>query len=373
MTSSRSPPPTNVSMVFMRCGSGSSRTIGGREYIEHTVGELVAQRVYGVALGYEDLNDHDQLRLDPLLAVLVEKRDPLGTTRKRAADRGAALAGKSTLNRLELTPAGDGGGRAVSEDRPGPGGRRPAVGRRVLRRPRDGAGVDHARCGCHRRSGARAAGGAVLPRLLRPLLLSAAVHLLRRAPAVARLRPADHDAAAGAVEEVERIVTQIRARWPAVKIVVRGDSGFCRERLLAWCERRRRCSTWWAWRVTRAWSGSSSRRWRRRSRTVRAPSARRGAFTSSPIRRARAGAARVGWSARRRSSPARPQSAVRRHQPRGRQPSRPAALRAGVLCPRRHGEPHQGAAARSVRRSHQHRDPALTEPRPTKSTNRGPG
>src|SRR4051812_31152664 len=75
------------------------------ELIEHTVGELVGQRVYGLTLGYEDLNDHDQLRQDPLLALLVGKPDPSGQERLRAQDRGKALAGKSTLNRLELTPA----------------------------------------------------------------------------------------------------------------------------------------------------------------------------------------------------------------------------------------------------------------------------
>ena len=72
--------------------------------IEHTVQELVAQRVYGLTLGYEDLNDHDQLRRDPLLAVLAGKTDPKGEHRLQARDRGKALAGKSTLNRLERTP-----------------------------------------------------------------------------------------------------------------------------------------------------------------------------------------------------------------------------------------------------------------------------
>ena len=76
------------------------------EQIEHTVEELVAQRVYALALGYEDLIDHDALRHDPLLAALVGKLDPTGETRKRKADRGKALAGKSTLNRLELTREG---------------------------------------------------------------------------------------------------------------------------------------------------------------------------------------------------------------------------------------------------------------------------
>ena len=73
------------------------------ERVEHTVQELVAQRVYGLALGYEDLNDHDELRVDLLLAVLVEKGESDGRDRVRGADRGKALAGKSTLNRLELT------------------------------------------------------------------------------------------------------------------------------------------------------------------------------------------------------------------------------------------------------------------------------
>src|SRR4051794_41139896 len=76
--------------------------------IEHTVEELVAQRVYALALGYEDLNDHDDLRRDPLLAAVVGKLDPTGQTRQRGRDRGKALAGKSTLNRLELTPVGAG-------------------------------------------------------------------------------------------------------------------------------------------------------------------------------------------------------------------------------------------------------------------------
>jgi hypothetical protein len=82
------------------------------DLIEHSVEELLAQRVYGLALGYEDLNDHDDLRRDPLLATVVGKADPTGETRQRRRDRGKALAGKSTLNRLELTPVGaDAGSR----------------------------------------------------------------------------------------------------------------------------------------------------------------------------------------------------------------------------------------------------------------------
>ncbi len=73
------------------------------EWIEHSVEELLRQRIYGLALGYEDLNDHDQLRHDPLMATVVGKKDPSGADRSAKRDRGKALAGKSTLNRLELT------------------------------------------------------------------------------------------------------------------------------------------------------------------------------------------------------------------------------------------------------------------------------
>src|SRR5512143_2303059 len=85
--------------------AGCFQDLRDPELIEHTVAELVAQRVYGLALGYEDLNDHDDLRRDPLLAVLVGKEDPEGEGRIRQQDKGKAMAGKSTLNRLELTPA----------------------------------------------------------------------------------------------------------------------------------------------------------------------------------------------------------------------------------------------------------------------------
>ena len=74
------------------------------DLIEHSVSELVGQRIYGIALGYEDLNDHDELRKDPLLATLAGKIDPTGQQRECKRDRGKPLAGKSTLNRLELTP-----------------------------------------------------------------------------------------------------------------------------------------------------------------------------------------------------------------------------------------------------------------------------
>ena len=100
--------------LFLRQIEDSTRIIGrlarcftdfrDEELIEHSVEELLRQRIFGLALGYEDLNDHDQLRYDPLLATLVGKQDPTGGDRVRKRDRGKALAGRNTLNRLELTP-----------------------------------------------------------------------------------------------------------------------------------------------------------------------------------------------------------------------------------------------------------------------------
>ena len=205
--------------------------------IEHTVEELVAQRVYGLALGYEDLNDHDQLRREPLLAVLVEKADPSGDERRRERDQGQALAGKSTLNRLELT------GTEVREDE------------RYKKIALDEAAVDRMLVEVFLQAHREAPKEIILDldctddplhgeqegRFFHgyyghycylPLYIFCGEHLL-----CARLRPANIDPAAGSLEEVARIVAQIRAAWPEVRIIVRGDSGFCREELMAWCER----------------------------------------------------------------------------------------------------------------------------------------
>jgi Transposase DDE domain group 1 len=95
---------TGIIRQFARCFTDHRNP----ELIEHSVEELLGQRVYGLALGYEDLNDHDDLRHDPLLATVVGKADPTGDSRRRRRDRGKPLAGKSTLNRLELTPVQEG-------------------------------------------------------------------------------------------------------------------------------------------------------------------------------------------------------------------------------------------------------------------------
>lgn len=206
------------------------------EQVEHTVQELVAQRVYALGLGYEDLNDHDQLRQDPLLAILADKPDPTGESRARERDRGKALAGKSTLNRLELTKA-----EVAEKERY----------KKIV--------MDHAAVDCllvevflqayqerpqeivldldatddpvHGSQEGRFFHGYYGQYCYLPLYIFCEDHLL-----CARLRPSNIDASAGCVEELRRIVVQIRQAWPGVKITLRADSGFCREELMAWCE-----------------------------------------------------------------------------------------------------------------------------------------
>jgi hypothetical protein len=206
------------------------------ERIEHTVEDLVAQRVYGLALGYEDLNDHDELRLDPLLAVLVGKTDPKGETRREEHDRGKALAGKSTLNRLELTPAD-----ATSESRYkkivlDDGKAREFFVEAFIRsydKPPEEITLDLDATDdpVHGRQEGRFFHGYYMNYCYLPLYIFSGDHLLS-----AKLRPSDIDAAEGAVEELARIVSLIRKAWPEVKVTIRADSGFCREGIMAWCE-----------------------------------------------------------------------------------------------------------------------------------------
>jgi len=206
------------------------------ERIEHRVEELVAQRVYGLALGYEDLNDHEELRRDPLLGVLAEKPDPTGKSRARERDQGKALAGKSTLNRLELTAA------EVKE-----GERYKKIGLDFAAVDRllgeifvqaHGAppkqiilDLDSTDDPLHGNQEGRFFHGYYGHYCYLPLYIFSGEHLL-----CARLRPANIDGAAGSVEELARLVKQLRQAWPEVGIIVRGDSGFCREELMAWCE-----------------------------------------------------------------------------------------------------------------------------------------
>jgi Transposase DDE domain group 1 len=196
------------------------------DLIEHSVKTLVGQRVLGLALGYEDLIDHDELRHDPLLGAVLGKLAP-----QRRSDC-AALAGKSTLNRLERTPHS-------------------ARYHKVSHRPQaietlfvelflDAYAEAPARIvldlDCtddpvHGEQEGRFFHGYYRDYCYLPLYIFCDKHLV-----VAKLRPANIDGAAGSVEEVARVVTQIRGRWPKVAIILRADSGFAREALMAWCE-----------------------------------------------------------------------------------------------------------------------------------------
>jgi hypothetical protein len=227
---------TGIISGFARC----FQDLRDPDLIEHTVAELVAQRVYGLALGYADLNDHDELRRDPLFAVLVGKEDPEGETRVRSQDRGKAAAGKSTLNRLELTPANP----TAAELRYKKIIMKPEEIDRLfvdvfLQAHREAPkeiviDVDATDDPLHGNQEGRFFHGYYMNYCYLPLYIFCGEFLLG-----ARLRPSNIDASEGAVEELERIVGQIRTAWPEVKIVVRGDSGFCRDNIMSWCEDRK--------------------------------------------------------------------------------------------------------------------------------------
>jgi hypothetical protein len=189
--------------------------------VKHPLAQMLAQRIYGLALGYEDLNDHEQLRSDPLIGLLSGKRE-----------LEEPLAGKSTLNRLELV------GRT---------GRYHKISYSAesidqllvdlymeshLAPPAEMVlDVDATDIPVYGHQPERFFHGYYDSYCYLPLYIFAGDQLL-----CARLRPANQDAAAGSVKELSRIVTQLRARWAEVKIVLRADSGFCREELMAWCE-----------------------------------------------------------------------------------------------------------------------------------------
>jgi hypothetical protein len=192
--------------------------------VRHQLSEMLAQRIYGLALGYEDLNDHEQLRSDPLLGLLSGKRE-----------LDEPLAGKSTLNRLELT------GRSrryhkisywsESMDRLLTDlflESHSAPPEQIV------LDLDATDIPLYGHQPERFFHGYYDSYCYLPLYIFAGDQLL-----CARLRPANQDAAAGSVQELSRIVTQARERWPEVKIVLRADSGFCREELMGWCESNR--------------------------------------------------------------------------------------------------------------------------------------
>ena len=195
-------------------------------FTEHAVETLVMQRIVGIALGHEDLNDHDQLRHDPVMAVLANK---LAASRADCAP----LAGKSTLNRLELSKAEPTRYAKIAADTQ-------AIERLFVDLFLDAHNkapaqitldIDATDDPLHGHQEGRFFHGYYDCYCYLPLYIVCGRHLL-----AAKLRRANIDAAAGAVEEIARIVRQIRVCWPRVRILLRGDSGFCRETLMAWCE-----------------------------------------------------------------------------------------------------------------------------------------
>ncbi len=215
------------------------------ELVEFSTLELLRQRVMGIALGYEDLNDHERLRHDPLFALLAGRRDVTGTDRRDPKDRGVPLAGKSTLNRLELTPVG------ASVD-----SRYKKVDSRYKKIVASIAGLQDALVDVFIRL--RAKQGVPTELTLDLDATDDPVHgdqlgkffhgyyksycylplytFCGDWPLGAVLRPSDIDGCAGTVRELSRIVPKLRAAWPGVKIIVRADSGFCRDSILSWCE-----------------------------------------------------------------------------------------------------------------------------------------
>ena len=203
---------------------------------EHSLRDLVAQRLFGLVLGYEDINDHDSLRDDSLLALALGRRDLTGEQRSRARDQGHPLAGSSTLNRLELGLPGQ------------------AVADRYKRIVADPPQLDHLLVELFLDQHATAPSQIVLDvdatddplhgqqegryfhgyydcYCYLPLYVTCGRHVLS-----GQLRRASVDPAEGVEQELERIVGQIRQRWPDVAVIVRGDAGFSRESVMAWCE-----------------------------------------------------------------------------------------------------------------------------------------
>ena len=204
--------------------------------IEHTVQELVGQRVMGIALGYEDLNDHNLLRDDSVVALAVGREDLSGSGRLRERDRGHAMAGASTLNRLELSVPGEAGEdryKRVEADFEAMD--RLMVGMFVEaqeEKPEEvWLDVDATDDELHGEQEGRFFHGYYDSYCYLPLYITSGKHVLS-----ARLRPSNVDASAGAVEELKRVVGQLREAWPEVRVVIRGDSGFCREEIMGWCE-----------------------------------------------------------------------------------------------------------------------------------------
>src|SRR4051795_11668939 len=192
------------------------------ERVEHSVQEMLSQRIYGLALGYEDLNDHEDLRMDPLFGVLAGRTD---------LDR--PLAGKSTLNRMELGSGLPDRYKKITFWRDSVDELLVAVFLESQEKAPEQIilDVDTTDLALHGKQEGRFFHGYYDSYCYLPLYMFCGEHVL-----CARLRQSNSDASAGSLAEIERIIGQIRAEWPHVKIILRGDSGFCRNELMSWCE-----------------------------------------------------------------------------------------------------------------------------------------
>ena len=291
------------------------------DLVVHEVAGLVGQRVFGIALGYEDLIDHDQLRHDPVMAVLGGKLEA-----KRSDC--APLAGKSTLNRLELSREEPTRYHKISCD---------AAAIEALfvdlfldahwaPPPQITLDLDATDDPLHGHQEERFFHGYYDNYCYLPLYVFCGRHLL-----AAKLRPANIDASAGSVEEVARIVVQIRRRWPRVRILLRADSGFAREALMAWCENNDVDFLLGLAKNSRLVGEIEAELAAAREQSQRTEKpARR--FRTSPGRRARAGAARGGSSPRRSGPKAPPTRALSSPRWRARS-TRPATSMRSSIAP----------------------------------------
>jgi hypothetical protein len=190
--------------------------------VEHSILEMLSQRVYGLALGYEDINDHEQLRKDPVFGILAGRQE-----------LNEPLAGKSTLNRMELGAGTKNRYKKITFWKEGIDEllvkvfieSHPSAPAEIV------LDVDATDLPLHGKQEGRFFHGYYDSYCYLPLYIFCGEHVL-----CARLREANRDASAGCRQEIQRIVAQIRAVWPGVKIILRGDSGFCRNELMSWCE-----------------------------------------------------------------------------------------------------------------------------------------
>jgi Transposase DDE domain group 1 len=255
-----------------------------QELVEHSVLEMLLQRIYGLAMGYEDINEHEQLRKDPVFGILAGSQE-----------LDEPLAGKSTLNRMELGTGTKDRYKKITYWKESVDellvklfieSHQTAPEQIVL-------DVDTTDLPLHGKQEGRFFHGYYDNYCYLPLYIFCGEQVL-----CARLREANHDASFGSLAEIQRIVLQLRAAWPAVNIILRGDSGFCRNELMNWCENNQveLCS---GWRAISDCEKSLGRRCTKRRSSGKRPVSQRGCLASLNTRQRRqrraAGIARGAW------------------------------------------------------------------------------